>query len=90
MAIDIESFKKKVQEEYERNMAADPRQIERLAAHECKACFYEVTFSGQAFTPYTCGMCQLGFMHNNTGVPKLCPNCADKNVLCAQCAKPRD
>lgn len=90
LGINIEEFKRKAQERYEREVATDPRQKDRLARHECKACYYQIRINGQAFTQYTCQMCGKEDMHNNTGVPKICDNCADKNVLCARCLKPRD
>jgi hypothetical protein len=86
----LDEFREKVRKQYEQDVATDPRQKERLARHECKACYYTVRFTGQAFTRYTCKMCGKEDMHHNTGVPMLCANCADKNVLCAQCGKTRD
>jgi hypothetical protein len=86
----IDEFRDKVRKQYEKDLVDDPRLKNRLARHECKACYYEVRLAGQAFTRYECQQCSKPAMHHNTAVPRLCDNCADKGVLCARCGKARD
>lgn len=86
----LDEFREKIRKQFEEDLAADPRQKDRLARLECKACYYTVRITGQAFTRYICRRCGQEGMHHNTGVPMLCDNCADKSVLCAQCGKARD
>ncbi len=88
--VNLEEFKKKIEKRYQEDLATDPRLKDRLARHECKACHYQIRITGQAFSAYTCQMCGKEDKHHNTGVPKLCDNCADKSILCAHCMKPRD
>lgn len=90
MSVDIGEFERQARERYERELASDPRQEERLARHECKACYYIIRICGQGFTRYACGRCGGEYMHHNTCVPMLCADCADKGVLCARCGKARD
>jgi hypothetical protein len=88
--INIDEFREKARKLYEGYLATDPHQKDRLAQHECKACYYAVRISGQAFTHYACRQCGKEGMHHNTGVPLLCDDCADKGVLCSRCCKARD
>jgi hypothetical protein len=66
---------------------ADSDRANRLAARECKVCFYlrGARFTGQAFTDWTCAACGKKDMHANTGVPRYCNDCADGYGLCVEC-----
>lgn len=59
----------------------------RISSLECKTCWYvrRGALVGQAFTGYTCDGCKEVFSHHNTGVPKLCVECALEFGLCRRC-----
>jgi hypothetical protein len=68
-----------------KKLTEDPRLEHRLARQECGPCFYTQRIAGQAFTGYTCELCQNEHKHHNTAVPKICQGCASHNGLCARC-----
>jgi len=53
----------------------------------CNACYNKQrnSMSGQAFTSFQCAECGTQSSHANTGVPKICHNCADKYQMCQKC-----
>ena len=59
----------------------------RAASKQCKACYYlrEPRMAGQAFTAFTCAICQVTQDHHNTNVPKYCRACCDEHELCQTC-----
>lgn len=64
----------------------DTEREDRRKAQLCKVCFYlRDSIGGRAFTPYRCKMCGKEYMHSNTDVPTLCPDCAEKHELCMRC-----
>lgn len=65
----------------------DTQAQRRVAAQECKTCFYVLggRLVGQAFTEYDCAACGVEQSWHNTGVPQLCKACAEKYQLCINC-----
>ena len=59
----------------------------RLKALTCSYCFYfnSGSLAGQAFTEWTCEVCEKDQMHSNTGVPIACDACAKRHSLCKEC-----
>lgn len=59
----------------------------RRKARECVSCYYlrAGRLVGQAFTDWKCFACGREGMHPNTGVPRLCTECADENGACVEC-----
>jgi hypothetical protein len=68
----------------------DPDRERRLQRGECVACFYTTRIAGQAFTSYSCALCQAQSQYHNTAVPKLCPSCAEHNGLCVRCCADKE
>lgn len=69
---------------------ADARKAERLAALECKACFYAPGLGGAAMTyrpRMSCGSREL-YCSTNTDV--LCASCATAGDLCKHCGGDRE
>lgn len=62
----------------------------RRALHKCQSCYDKKYLVGQAFREYTCEYCQQEKMHPNTGVPRICPECAQKENKCSYCLKEQD
>ncbi len=53
----------------------------------CRTCHYlrSGMIAGQAFTDYTCRVCDNVFGYHNTNTPKICTTCANKLNLCVKC-----
>lgn len=66
-------------------LADDPRKAERLAAQQCRLCFYQTHMAGQAFTPWNCAACGQEGSHHNTAVPLLCKPCGELRGCCVRC-----
>lgn len=67
-------------------VAADQDHAKRLAAHQCRYCYYlNHGLAGQAFTDWRCVLCGLEAQHHNTNVPRVCVPCADGFSLCVTC-----
>lgn len=69
-------------------LATDAHYVARRAECRCRACEYlgRGRISGQAFTAWKCRICGDDQpMHPNTGVPRLCADCAKTYSLCATC-----
>lgn len=67
------------------DMKNDPRKDERLAQHECKACFYSSRIGGAAMTTRPCMSCGKVEMYGSTATDVLCMDCAKKHALCKHC-----
>lgn len=67
------------------NVLKDTQQEKRLAAHQCKACFYGTSVSGRAMTAHSCGACGKEEVFPNTDFHALCMECAKKDALCKRC-----
>lgn len=65
----------------------DKEKGNRLKQFECAYCFYfrGGRLSGQAFTSWKCAVCDKESMHGNTGVPRVCGDCAKTHSLCVEC-----
>lgn len=70
----------------------DYRKEARLAAHECRTCFYlnQPKIVGHAFSHWNCRVCGKIEVHANTGVPSVCMDCAKKHGLCTECGADLD
>lgn len=69
----------------------DTKREQRLAAQECKLCFYlRGRMAGQAFTDYQCRYCKETKSHPNTAVPNFCPECAKTLSICVDCGADLD
>ena len=90
MSIDLEQYKRRAQEKFDRQLLEDPDRERRLELNICKDCFYSVTLAGQAFWPYTCEACKKELMHHNTAVPRLCLECAKSSNRCRDCTGDMD
>lgn len=67
-------------------VAGDLGKEERLVDHRGQPCRYlRVGIHGQAFTKWTCQLCPATGEHHNTGVPRLCEECARAYNLCRWC-----
>lgn len=64
----------------------------RLQRGLCHVCYYlkRGGVVGHGFTEYKCEQCGDHYMHENTGVPKLCRQCAESSGRCRQCAADLD
>lgn len=60
----------------------------RAARRQCKACYYlrQGRLAGQAFTDFTCKICQQVISHHNTAVPDYCDACCAEHGLCQTCS----
>jgi len=67
------------------NLKLDPEKNHRLKQLLCKKCFYQETLAGQAFTEYTCLLCETKDLYPNTAVPLLCQKCATDKKICRDC-----
>lgn len=52
---------------------------------ECLSCKSEMIFWWDAFTSYSCEMCNKSHIYHMTCVPKICPSCSEQNHLCGRC-----
>ena len=70
-----------------KDLSLDARRTERIKERECPLCYYVLSgrSAGQSFTEWECRGCGKKNHHPNTGVPRLCTDCADKYGLCVQC-----
>jgi hypothetical protein len=69
----------------------DARREARLAARECRWCYYRGPgLSGQMFTDWTCWSCGKEDQSSSTSHPRLCVECADKLGLCERCCADRE
>jgi hypothetical protein len=69
-------------------IASDPQAAVRRSEHECPVCYYLERGSkivGHGFTTYTCQECEKEHRHPNTGVPRLCRECAEAKRVCRRC-----
>jgi hypothetical protein len=64
---------------------ADSKQVARLIAQRCKACFYFPAVAGAAMTTRDCGLCAKPEMYGSTSASALCMPCANANRLCRHC-----
>lgn len=62
----------------------------RKALCKCQSCYAKKTLVGQAFREYECQSCKEKKMHPNTGVPQICPDCAQDSNKCSYCLKEMD
>jgi hypothetical protein len=63
----------------------DEEKDRRILLSECPYCFYGVFMAGQAFTDFSCKICDKAERHFNTNIPIICNECATKYNLCIQC-----
>ena len=69
-----------------RRFRSDAQRDQRLHARECPTCWYMTSrIVGHAFTTYHCRRCEQPAQHPDTGIPRLCPSCADVLNACQQC-----
>ena len=56
----------------------------------CKKCLFEEKgmLAGQAFTEFTCALCDKHDVWGNTNVPKFCYSCSKKLNMCQRCGAP--
>jgi hypothetical protein len=82
-----ESAKSRVQDALKRaqDIAEDSDKKRRLAAQECKACFYFSRIGGASMTSQACMCCGVEQMHSSTNTDALCIECAVKSKLCKHC-----
>lgn len=66
-------------------VAEDTQRDERLAAHECKACFYATRIGGAAMTTRPCMACGQDQRYSSTATDALCLACAQEHHLCKRC-----
>lgn len=66
-------------------VSEDARKDERLARHECKACFYPTRVGGAAMTHRDCMRCGVSQIYNSTVTDVLCLSCATELDLCKHC-----
>ncbi len=70
---------------------ADTLSGHRAAQRECQHCYYlRSSIIGRAFTNYICVACHKTRQHPNTGIPVLCPKCADRFRACSRCGGSRE
>lgn len=69
---------------------ADARKEERLAALECKACFYSGRLGGAAMTYQSCMCCGSRELYSSTATDVLCAQCATAGNLCKHCGGDRE
>lgn len=69
---------------------ADARKAERLAALECKACFYSDRIGGQTITTRPCMSCGSREVYGSTNTDVLCSLCAAAGDLCKHCGGDRE
>lgn len=66
----------------------DDRKTSRLAAGECKTCYYlRVAVAGQAFSQRECARlgCDELSKNSNTDVPEFCESCSKEYGICRRC-----
>lgn len=65
----------------------DMKKEQRLAAQECKTCFYlnNERLACQAFWTWHCGICATQAQSSNSAHPRLCKVCAIAHSLCMEC-----
>ena len=69
----------------------DIRRAERMAANECKRCFYLVGRAGGAqCTSSVCAHCGREMRFGSTNVDILCQDCAKELSLCCHCGGDRE
>ncbi len=69
-----------------RQWETDPKKDQRLAKHQCKACFYLVgKLGGAMMTTQPCAICGEDQMYGSTCTDKLCKPCGEKHELCVFC-----
>lgn len=66
-------------------VSTDARGKERLAAQECKACFYAGRIGGAAITNRPCMACGETQTYGSTNTDVLCRPCASGGQLCKHC-----
>lgn len=72
------------------DVMADARRPERLAALECKACFYAGRIGGAAMTYRPCMSCGARTLYGSTNTDVLCAPCATDGDLCKHCGGDRE
>lgn len=64
----------------------DTEQEKRIAANECKYCFYmKGRIGGCAITEAFCALCGKSHSFGSTCVDRLCRPCASVNSMCCHC-----
>lgn len=63
----------------------DTRHAQRIASHECKACFYSSRMGGAAITTRNCMCCSQPQTYGSTNTDVLCLPCAKEGSLCKHC-----
>jgi len=53
----------------------------------CSECDSKNYVYGARMTKYKCPNCNLTHTHHNTGIPKICFKCSEKNNRCQRCLK---
>lgn len=67
-------------------VSADIERPARLAARQCKGCFYQgATLATQAFTDWVCKLCPRTGQESTGDVPYLCQSCSESFDLCRKC-----
>lgn len=71
---------------------SDARKAERERAGECRACYYlnGARWGGASMTAWSCGLCGDNNIHGSTNTPRVCKECSDKHIICAQCGGDRE
>ena len=63
----------------------DTRKTDRMARHECRACFYAPRIGGAAMVWRPCMSCGVDVVFRSTATGVLCELCAVKHSLCKHC-----
>ena len=71
-------------------VAADTSKRERIAALQCKACFYASRLGGAAITCRPCMSCGSRELYGSTATDVLCAPCATAGDLCKCCGGDRE
>jgi len=55
-----------------------------MVENECLKCYYKYNYriALQAFTAYTCKICNEVYKHPNSLTPLICPKCCDGKTCC--------
>lgn len=66
----------------------DAQKEERLAAQQCKGCFYlrRRVLAAQAFTDQPCACCLVVQRYSSSNTDALCMSCAQEHRLCKHCS----
>lgn len=68
-------------------LAGDGEHTKRLAAQQCRHCFYRVSvqIACMAFIRWKCAHCSAEAQHQNSATPRVCTECSAAFELCTEC-----